>query len=63
MQIAILGIDLGKSSCSLVELDGLGKIVKRRRMRPASIVGFAKSLPPCIIAMEASRPRGSADVA
>lgn len=53
MQIAILGIDLGKNSCSLVGLDGLGKIVKRRRMRPASIVGFAKSLPPCIIAMEA----------
>jgi len=53
MQIAILRIDLGKNSCSLVGLDGLGKIVKRRRMRPASIVGFAKSLPPCIIAMEA----------
>ena len=53
MQIAILGIDLGKNSCSLVGLDGQGKVVKRRRMRPASIVGFTKSLPPCIIGMEA----------
>ncbi len=50
MQIAVLGIDLGKNSCSLVGLDGQGKAVKRRRMRPASIVGFTKSLPPCIIA-------------
>src|ERR1700738_3162109 len=53
MKIAILGIDLGKNSYSLVGLDGQGKVVKRRRMRPASIVGFTKSLPPCIIAMEA----------
>ena len=27
MQIAILGIDPGKNSCSLVGLDGQGKIV------------------------------------
>jgi transposase len=27
--------------------------VKRRRMWPASVVGLAKGLPPCIIAMEA----------
>ena len=53
MQIAVLGIDLGKNSCSLVGLDGRGAVVKRRRMRPASAVGLAKSLPPCIIAMEA----------
>jgi predicted NBD/HSP70 family sugar kinase len=30
MEIAILGIDLGKNSCSLVGLDGQGKVVKRR---------------------------------
>ena len=53
MKIAILGIDLGKNSCGLVGLDGRGKVVKRRHMRRASIVGFTKSLPPCIIAMEA----------
>ena len=53
MQIAVLGIDLGKNSCSLVGLDNKGAVVKRRRMRPVSIVAFARSLPPCIIAMEA----------
>ena len=76
MQIAILGIDLGKNSCSLVGLDGQGKVVKRRRMRPASIVGFAKSLaalrhrnggllrrPSPRPSSQGARPRGSADVA
>ena len=30
MQIAVLGIDLGKNSCNRVGLDGQGKVVKRR---------------------------------
>jgi hypothetical protein len=33
MTIAVLGIDLGKNSCSLVGLDAGGKVVLRRRMR------------------------------
>ena len=37
IQIAVLGIDLGKNSCSLVGLDQAGAVVKRRRMRPESI--------------------------
>src|ERR671932_1668052 len=53
MQIAVLGIDLGKNSCSLVGLDQNGAVVKRRRMRPGSIAEFTKSLPACIVAMEA----------
>jgi transposase len=53
MQIPVLGIDLGKNSCSLVGPDGQGTVVKRRRMRSSSVVGFTKGLPPCIIAMEA----------
>jgi transposase len=44
-----------ENTYSLVGLDDQGKIVKRRRMRPASIVGFTKILPPCIIAVEACR--------
>ena len=54
MQIAVLGIDLGKNSCSLVGLDQNGAVVKRRRMRPGSIAEFTRSLPACIVAMEAS---------
>jgi transposase len=53
MQIAVLGIDLGKNSCSVVGLDHTGAVVKRRRMRPESIPAFTKTLPPCMIAMEA----------
>ena len=33
MTIAVLGIDLGKNSCSLVGLDAGGRVVLRRRMR------------------------------
>lgn len=53
MQIAVLGIDLGKNSCSVVGLDQHGAVVQRRRMRPGSIAAFTQSLPACIIAMEA----------
>ena len=53
MQIAVLGIDLGKNSCSVVGLDATGAVVMRRRMRPESIAAFAAELPACVIAMEA----------
>lgn len=53
MDIAVLGIDLGKNSCSIVGLDSNGAVVKRRRIRPENIVEFAAKLPRCIIAMEA----------
>jgi transposase len=53
MQIAVLGIDLGKNSCSVAALDGSGRVVKRRRMRPGSVVNLTRDLPACIIAMEA----------
>jgi transposase len=53
MEFAVLGIDLGKNSCSLVGLDRTGAVVKRRRMRPESIPAFTKSMPSCVVAMEA----------
>ncbi len=53
MEIAVLGIDLGKNSCSLVGLDQAGAVVKRRRMRPESIPAFTKTMPTCVVAMEA----------
>jgi transposase len=53
MEIAVLGIDLGKNSCSLVGLDRTGAVVKRRRIRPGSIPAFTKPMPSCIVAMEA----------
>ena len=53
MQIAVLGIDLGKNSCSLVGLDASGTVIKRRRIRPENIPTFAQLLPACVVAMEA----------
>lgn len=51
MSIAVLGIDLGKNSCSLVGMDESGQVVLRRRMRRETVLAFGAKLPPCIIAM------------
>ena len=45
MQIAVLGIDLGKNSCSLAGLDNAGRVAVRRRLRRKSVIEFAASLP------------------
>jgi transposase len=51
--IAVLGIDLGKTSCSLAGLDAAGAVVLRRRMTREGVVAFAAKLPACVVAMEA----------
>jgi transposase len=43
MRIAVLGIDLGKNSCSVVGLDSTGVVIKRRRMRRESIAAFTEN--------------------
>jgi transposase len=53
MQIAILGIDLGKNSCSVVGLNDAGEVMIRRRMRRETVLAFAAKLPTCAVAMEA----------
>ncbi len=53
MEIAILGIDLGKNSCSVVGLDSNGKVSVRRRMRRETVIAFCSKLSPCVVAMEA----------
>jgi transposase len=53
MQIAVLGIDLGKNSCSVVGLDGAGRVVLRRRMHRDGVAKLAAGLPACVAAMEA----------
>jgi hypothetical protein len=76
MTIAIIGIDLGKSVCSVVGLDEAGAVVLRRRMRRQSVIELGVRLPRTVFAMEAwlagafdgahpGRPgaRGAADVA
>ena len=53
LPIAVLGIDLGKNSCSVAGLDANGAVVLRRRMTRESLLAFASKLPACIVAMEA----------
>lgn len=53
MQIAVIGIDLGKNSCSVAAMDRSGAVLKRRRLRPSSVAAFTKDIAPCVVAMEA----------
>ena len=53
MKVSVLGIDLGKNSCSVVGLDDMGKIKMRRRMHRDSVIKIASGLAPCVVAMEA----------
>jgi transposase len=51
--IAVLGIDLGKNTCSMAGLDATGAVVLRRKVTRDALIAFAATLPPCTIAMEA----------
>jgi transposase len=51
--VAVLGIDLGKNSCSLAGLDASGAVVMRRRMTRKGVIAFVSKLPACVVAMEA----------
>jgi transposase len=53
MQIAVIGIDLGKNSCSVVGLDAAGRVVLRRRVSREGVVKLAAGRPCCVMAMEA----------
>jgi transposase len=53
IQVAVLGIDLGKNSCSVAGLDTSGRVVLRRRLHRNSVVKLASRLPACVMAMEA----------
>src|ERR671912_803142 len=51
--VRILGVDLGKNSCSIVGLDDAGRVLLRRRTRREGVIALAAKLPGCVIAMEA----------
>jgi transposase len=53
MSITILGVDLGKNSCSIVGVNGAGAVTVRRTMRRQSLVDYVTKLPACVVAMEA----------
>ena len=45
MDIAVLGVDLGKNGCSVVGLNASGAVVMRRRVRRETLMGLAEKLP------------------
>jgi transposase len=51
--ISVLGIDLGKNSCSVAGLDDAGRVVQRRRVPRHGLAAVLAKLPPCVVAMEA----------
>jgi transposase len=53
MEIVVLGIDLGKNSCSVAGLDASGRVVLRRRLHRDGVLKMAAGLPNCVMAMEA----------
>lgn len=53
MTVVILGVDLGKNSCSVVGVDAAGAVVIRRSMRRQTLIDYVLKLPTCVVAMEA----------
>lgn len=53
MDIKVLGIDLGKTVCSLAGLDEAGAVVFRKRLQRHRLLDFLDGLSPCVVAMEA----------
>lgn len=53
MNITTLGIDLAKTTFSLVGMNQAGKVVLRKTLRRNKLLPFIAQLPPCFIGMEA----------
>jgi predicted NBD/HSP70 family sugar kinase len=49
MTIVILGVDLGRNSCSVVGVDGTGAVVVRRSMRRQTMIDYVTKLPACLV--------------
>jgi transposase len=54
MIVAIIGIELGRSVCSMTGLDQAGAVVRRRRrVSRGKLVELLARTPYCVVAMEA----------
>jgi transposase len=53
MQAITIGLDLAKHWFQVHGVDAAGKVVVKRRLRRAEVVGFFKALEPCLVGMEA----------
>ncbi len=53
MNLKALGIDLAKTSFSLVSMDQHGKVVLRKTLKRTQLLPFIAQCPTCLIGMEA----------
>ncbi len=53
MKIATIGLDLAKHWFQIHGVDPLGQTVVRRKLRRGEVLGYFKSLAPCLVGMEA----------
>ena len=54
MEVTTIGIDLAKSVFAVSAADGSGRVVIRRQLRRAQMLGFMRELPRCVVGMEAT---------
>ena len=53
MEIAAIGIDLGKTTFHLVALDSRGQVALRRKLTKRKLIDLTAALPPTLVGMEA----------
>src|ERR1700759_4557232 len=53
MQITTIGLDLAKNWFQVHGVAADGQVVTRRKLRRSEVIGFFKSLPPCLVGIEA----------
>jgi transposase len=54
MEVTTIGIDLAKSVFAVSAADGSGRLVIRRQLRRAQMLGFMRELPRSVVGMEAT---------
>ena len=53
MQVSTIGFDLAKNVFQIHGVDTAGKVAITKQLRRGQVIGFFKTLPPCLIGMEA----------
>ena len=53
MNIATIGLDLAKHWFQVHAVDELGQTVVRRKLRRSEVIGYFRSLTPCLVGLEA----------
>jgi transposase len=53
MQVTTIGLDIAKNVFQVHGIDAREKVVVRRQLRRGQVIAFFKTLPPCLVGMEA----------